>query len=374
MTEAKFNPVQLRKARLMNGFSMADLAEKASLSRQSISKYEQGTSVPRGESILKIAHALNFPTLWFSKKSDGAPMGAVFFRSQAASTNKQRDMQKTRLQLVGEAMNYLLNYIDFPKLNIPNPLDISIDDISDEMIINMADRVRDMWNLGRGPIGNLTNVVEASGIIVAETTMHNGKMDAVSTWVNGRPIIALTDNDESAARRRYNIAHELGHILLHAGVEDIFELDNVKYKKLLETQANQFASALLLPDDSFMDYLISINMAFFIEAKKYWNVSIGALIYKANQLHLMTEDQYLYLQKKISINHWRKKEPGDDQVEKEHPEMFKQAVEMLFKSNVIRPEQLITDLGFPEEELEATFGIAFGVQSSDKRPKLRILR
>ncbi|WP_461213881.1 helix-turn-helix domain-containing protein [Lacticaseibacillus sp. GG6-2] len=374
MTEAKFNPVQLRKARMMRGISMAQLAEQAELSRQSISKYEQGTSEPRGDSILKMAHALNFPTGWFSRDEATAPMGAVFFRSQAASTNKLREMQTMRLQLVAEAERYLSEYIDFPEVNIPTPLDVPVEEITDDMIREMSESVRDLWQLGTGPIGNLTNVLEANGIIVSETTMHSEKLDAVSSWISGRPVIALTDNDESAARRRFNMAHELGHILLHESVEDIFELDNAKYKKLLERQAHYFASSLLLPDDSFMDYLISTDMSFFIEAKQYWKVSISALIYKASQLHLMTENQYLYLQKKISSNHWRKHEPDDDVIPKERPELFKEATEMLIEAKVTDSAKISSDLGFPKEEFETIFRHSLIDKQLSKAPKLRIVR
>ncbi|MEB3365229.1 ImmA/IrrE family metallo-endopeptidase [Lactobacillus sp. R2/2] len=87
-------------------------------------------------------------------------------------------------------------------------------------------------------------------------------MDAVSTCINDVPLIALTDNNESVMRRRFNLAHELGHILLHNNVENIFDLNNNKYKNLLEKQANQFASYFLIPDESFIDYLVSGSMNF----------------------------------------------------------------------------------------------------------------
>lgn len=377
MLEEKFNPIQLKKARLARGLSMSQLAKETGLSRQSISKYEMGTTNPRGDSILKIANTLKFPVNFFGKNNKEIPMGAVFFRSQAASTKKLRDMQKIRLDFAAQSISYISNYITMPKLIIPNPIDLNIKNITSEMINNLAKQVRVIWNLGNGPINNLINIMESNGILITETSMHSEKLDAVSTWVNSRPIIALTDNDESASRRRFNLAHELGHILLHFGIENIFELDNTKYKKILESQANQFASDLLLPDESYSDYLISTDMSFFKKAKLYWNVSISALIYRAYSLHLLNDNQYLYLQKQISKNKWRKHEPYDDKIKKEHPEIFYKSLKMLIDANIVSKRKISNDLGLPLEDLESMFRTDFSTEnkaSSNDFPKLRIIK
>lgn len=374
--EVKFNPNQLKKARLMRGLSMTELAAKSSLSRESISKYELGATKPRGESILKLANALKFPVYFFGKPDIVIPMGTVFFRSQAASTNKLREMQKIRLELAAQSLLYISKYIKLPQLNIPEPLNLKIEEITPEIVQRLASKTRKMWQLGSGPIKNLTNVMEANGIIITETTMHSGKMDAVSTRINDVPLIALTDNNESVMRRRFNLAHELGHILLHNSVENVFDLNNNKYKNLLEKQANQFASYFLLPDESFTDYLVAGSMNFFRQAKLYWNVSIAALIYKANELHLLSENQYIYLQKQISKNHWRKHEPDDNKLPQEHPSIFKTALDMLLDANLVTKQDLISVSGLPIEELEAIFRTSFieDNTNSSSKPYLRLVK
>ncbi|WP_255409567.1 ImmA/IrrE family metallo-endopeptidase [Lactobacillus sp. ESL0228] len=373
--EVKFNPNQLKKARLMRGLSMAELANKSSLSRESISKYEQGVTKPRGDSILKLANALQFPTIFFGKSDTTIPMGTIFFRSQAASTNKLRKMQKIRLDFAAQSIRYISDYIKLPQLTIPDTVNLEIEEISNKIIQRKAFEVREIWHLGNGPIKNLTNTMEANGIIITETTMHNEKMDAVSTWANGRPIIALTDNNESVMRRRFNLAHELGHILLHASIENVFDLNNNEYKNLLEKQANQFASNLLMPDNAFIDYLTSTSMSFFRQAKLYWNVSIGALVYRANSLHLLSENQYLYLQKQISANHWRKHEIDDEKLAQEHPIIFKKALNMLLNVNLVSKQDLKMTLGFPVEDLETIFGMSFADDvHSYNEPHLKIIK
>lgn len=64
-------------------------------------------------------------------------------------------------------------------------------------------------------------------------------------------IIALSSNKESAARINFDIAHELGHIMLHEWSEDEEVLSREEFKAK-EKEANEFAAAFLLPEASFV--------------------------------------------------------------------------------------------------------------------------
>ncbi|MEO3670036.1 Cro/Cl family transcriptional regulator, partial [Lactiplantibacillus plantarum] len=60
---------------------------------------------------------------------------------------------------------------------------------------------------------------------------------------------------------------------------------------------------------------------------------------------------------------------------KEHPEIFKSALMMLLEAGIISKSQIISDLGFPEEELEAIFGVSFKNSGKiSKKPVLKILK
>lgn len=367
------NPKQLKRARLSRGLSMSELAKRSGVLRQSISKYEMGTSEPRGESLLKIINVLDYPMSFFSQKNVDHNMGAVFFRSQAASTNKLRDMQAVRLQDIVDCYDYLSEYINFPKFDMSNVLDMDIGSLSDEIIERTANNLRVKWNIGEGPINDLSHVLEANGIIIAETNMSSRKLDAVSQFIDGRPFIALTDNHESAVRRRFSEAHEVGHIILHNSIESIFALDNTKYKKVLEYQANYFASCFLMPQVPFMKSLLSTSLDFYIELKKTWKVSIAAMIKRTSQLGLLSEDQILYLNKKLSWNKWRKEEPLDDSIEVEKPVIFKRSLAMLLESGLTNKGQLANTLGLPRDELSKLFLSDFE-ENITEGPKLRLIK
>lgn len=75
----------------------------------------------------------------------------------------------------------------------------------------------------------------------------------------------LTDNRELFVRRRFNVAHELGHIILHNAVEHD-EYDNKIIKKM-ENQAHLFASNFLMLNEAFMKSLLSTSLENYVNLK-----------------------------------------------------------------------------------------------------------
>ena len=275
-----FNPKQLTSARIARGLTMKELAEKAELSRQMISNYESGKTIPKADSILKLISVLQFPVVSFQQIHLNC-IQAQLFRSRSAATKKVRDMQKERLKYVQEVYKVLATYVNFPKVCLPELIEKSIYEITEEEIVKKAEELRKIWGLDLiSPVPNLIQLAEQNGVIISEANMSNPTLDAVSRWMIGRPFIMLTDNHESAVRRRFNVAHELGHILLHNGVESIHEYSQTELKNIIEYQANLFAAHFLLPSAAFSDSLLSISLEYYIDLKKYWKVSLQSMIQK----------------------------------------------------------------------------------------------
>ncbi|WP_439333717.1 ImmA/IrrE family metallo-endopeptidase [Staphylococcus warneri] len=83
-------------------------------------------------------------------------------------------------------------------------------------------------------------------------------VDAYSFWSNiNIPFIILGSNKGVAVRRNFDIAHELGHLILHRNIQ--FDmLSNEEYKDL-ENEADIFASELLLPEEKFTKDFMMLN-------------------------------------------------------------------------------------------------------------------
>ena len=118
--------------------------------------------------------------------------------------------------------------------------------------------MRDFWGLGRGPIRDLPLTLEKNGFVLIYEAVDCPDMDAVSCWMNGRPFLLFSSQVKSGPRSLFNLSHELGHILLHAGVEvTTRNLDRI------EKQANRFAAAFLLPRETFSEEVLGNSISYF---------------------------------------------------------------------------------------------------------------
>lgn len=373
MEKTKFNPTRLKEARIARGLTKKELADKTGISRQMISNYELGKTTPGATNLLAIIKELDFPKNFFSSNPENIYRGTTFFRSQAAATKRARDMQSIRLKFQKEIYNIFSLYVNFPEVNLPEPLLKNVEDITEEDIENMAICLRKCWKIDmQSPLHDLIGYAETNGVIVVESNMQHDKLDAVSEWIGDRPFIMLTDNQESAVRRRFNIAHELGHLLLHGDVESIHDYSSNELK-IIEKQADYFASCLLLPEEAFIRSLLSINLEYYIELKKYWKVSMQAMIMRTFQIGLINEDQKLYLFKRIALNKWKSKEPLDNVIISEKPTLYHEVFQMIIENDLLTKNELINQLALPNDELEKSLNITIEKSYNSVTPFLRLV-
>ncbi|WP_122673020.1 ImmA/IrrE family metallo-endopeptidase, partial [Pseudomonas viridiflava] len=95
---------------------------------------------------------------------------------------------------------------------------------------------------GLGPISSMTKLAEKVGVLVVNLADVDERVDAFSLF-NKRPLIVRSTAKSSPGRQRFDLAHELGHLVMRQGIETGC--------RRTEDQANQFASALLMPRASF---------------------------------------------------------------------------------------------------------------------------
>jgi Zn-dependent peptidase ImmA (M78 family)/transcriptional regulator with XRE-family HTH domain len=353
-------PKKLTEARMARGLTMSELSNLSGISKQSISKYEMGDRNPSYESLSKIAKALNFSNEFFTFKDDiesPQSQGVTFFRSLASATADLRAMVDIRNIWSYRIFTMLSNYINFPAVNLPN-IDnyLSKDSLNDTDIDKIAQLARKHWGLSNGPISNVMLLLEKNGIVVSKMKLENvntsnRKIDACSIIKNGRPFIFLEDN-ASAVRNRFNLAHELGHILLHNNISSIDLEKNKGELKKIEKEANKFASSFLLPESSFPNEVMSLSLGHLLDLKSRWKVSLAAIIYRCEELTIFTPNQALYLRKQISAKKWRKVEPLDDTLKSEQPTLFSKSINLLLDNNIIQKSDFKNFVGYlPNKEI-----------------------
>lgn len=346
---------RIKEARVARGYTIDELAQIIEVSKQSISKYENDKSKICLEKVIKLSRELDFPIEFFTKKKanniNSNYENPIFFRSLRSTTKKVKDSLEQNILFLEEIYDYLCKYIEFPKFNIYKNIN---DDYkigcSDEHIEKVALTLRKYWGLGDGPIANVTKILERNGIIITRFDVKTHKVDAFSNITSsGTPVIVLSNDKASSVRSRMDLAHELGHIILHSKLSKNEIKENYN---TIEDEAKKFAGAFLLPDKEFSNDIYSINIDSFVYLKKKWKVSIASMIVRAHQLNLITDDQQTYLYKRISAKKWRIQEPLDDIIEIERPSILREAVELLLDNQVISANDMIRELAFSTKEVE----------------------
>lgn len=353
MIEKKFYGERLRSARMYRGLTLTELAKRSEISKQSLSLYENDNSTPDYRKVRIFASELNFPyDYFFQKDSYIAKTETTYFRSLASSTKKNRTAQSIKLEYVAKMYEILLEFIAFPEMNLPSIDFVGYDDIFEcesaealQELEEIATQVREYWEIGSGPIKDLQYLLEKNGIIVTGFNTNEDKIDAFSqrTIVAGNNIyfIAIALGNKPECRIHFDMAHELGHILLHPWSEDLEAITKDEFKAR-ERQANMFASTLLLPKDSFGKDIASYptDLKYYQFLKNKWKVSIQAMIYRTHQLGIISDNQYQYLMRQVSKKGWRLKEP-DDVPYSLNENIFQGAIDLLIEQNIFTVKELL---------------------------------
>jgi Zn-dependent peptidase ImmA (M78 family)/transcriptional regulator with XRE-family HTH domain len=335
--------------------SATSLADLLGVSPATISSYEHGRQKPPVEVVEKLASILNVSAHLFSLEPPKVQNERIFFRSMSSATKVARNRAKRRYEWLQEIAQYLSEFFDFPKLDIPDcNLPIDFCKIDSLLIEEAAAATRKYWGLPAGPAPNLVRLAESKGIVVSRGKLDAEGLDAFSQWsTSGLPFVFLGSDKASAVRSRFDIAHEIGHLILHRHVVES-ALSSTKDYKIIEMQANRFASAFLLPAKDFATDLYAPTLDAFRLLKPRWKVSIGAMIKRSGDLSLVDEDQSRRLWINMNRRGWRTEEPMDDTIEPESPSLLSQCVGMMVSENFKSKNQIVSDIclsGFDIEEL-----------------------
>ena len=351
-----FNGERLKTARKLRGYTITELSARTEISKQSISLYESNQNTPEFEKCNRLAQELKVPTTFFmTEERCKTYTPATYFRSLASATKSQRISQSIKLEYVAKIYDALSTYIDFPTINLPK-VDYAggynlYDDADCEKMCceleSIAAVVRQHWGLGNGPIGDLQYALESNGIVVTGFDTGEKSIDAFSqqTLIEdgyGLCFIAVDQGSKPEGRIRFDMSHELAHLLIHPWSESIDEISKEEFKTR-EYEANVFASAFLLPRDTFGRDVSAFptDLNYYIKLKKKWKSSIQSMIYRTYQLKIISISQFQYLMRQVSKKGWRTQEPEDEPYYL-NENIFQGAIELLKNEHIFTVNGLLS--------------------------------
>lgn len=276
-----FNPDMLKLAREVRELTQTELAQRLGMTQALVSKLENGLIGQTSEEVIeKLTMVLGFPAEFFfqAERAEGFPH--FHFR-------KRTKLGAKPLANINAVINlrrmHIAKFMRSYEVEISKPIpQINLDEagITPE---KLADRLREYWMLPRGPIHDLTKVIEDAGGIVVLCRFGTNLLDGISFRSAGLPPVFCMNKDVPGDRYRFSLAHELGHMVMHS-----FPDDDSK----MEMEAHRFAASFLMPATDVRAHLSVPKLSTLGRAKALWKVSIKALIKRSHDLKMITDQQY----------------------------------------------------------------------------------
>ena len=296
-----FNRHALFTARAFRGLTGTELAVATKISRRSITAFEGGGARPSALAIEVLATALCFPPDFFRAQVSLPEPSALHFRSKRSQVTKRSiDRARSTAALFARCIAAFERFAQFDQGPLPFHTGSSLDAIE-----AAAQSSRRFLGFGDdAPIANLTRAVEQSGIFVGVFEDAPG-VDAFC-WHAPRPLI-LVSAETPYCRRRFTLAHELAHLVLHKG--------EATGDAARENEAHRFAGALLAPRASFSREFPRPYKRFdwtaLFEMKRRWGLSVAAILHRAYDLGLVSPIAYRAAFIHMSNKGWRVTEPHE---------------------------------------------------------------
>jgi Zn-dependent peptidase ImmA (M78 family)/DNA-binding XRE family transcriptional regulator len=352
----------LRLARHFRGFTQKEASDGLGIAQAILSRLENNLVEPDDSLRASAARVFNLPIIFFEIVDTvyGPPVSVHTMLRGKKSEVSARDVDMITAEL-NIRLFHLRTFLENVEYSPSNDLPI-LDIEQYGSIEKIASTVRAHWKIAGGPIKNLTRLLENAGIVVGESSFGGAAVSGVTFAAPGRPPIVLVNKDHPADRLRFTLAHELGHLVMHRFPT-----------ATMEEEANQFASAFLLPPSEMRETFRGrkVTLELLAALKKEWRVSMQSLLMSAQSQNCITESQTRYLWQQISSRGWRTREPASLDFSFDRPTVL---------PTIIRSH--VDDLGFQLSELiemskigQHDFGQFYDyfVQKEPLRPRLRII-
>lgn len=286
--DKSFIPIRLREARNMCGYSLDQFVKAADVcvTRQSIYNYERGVMQPKPEMVKVFADTLGVSEHYFYGNS--TKIDIPMLRTTGDDLLSEEELQHFEVMLSYWAERYLLMEKKVGiKSDFSNPLaDITVSTIDD--VILAADRLREAWRCGNGPLPAVLRLMERKGIKILSTELPDGILGLSTFADESHPLIVVDMRPQKTTieRLRFTACHELAHILLHFS-------DDCNVEKM----CNKFANFFLFPKQTFIEEMGAehsnqLTLEEMIDLKELYGISIAAQVHAAWDLRMISREHY----------------------------------------------------------------------------------
>lgn len=312
-----YNHQMVTLARESRAITQTALAPQVGIPQGTLSKVEAGDVDITDELAKAFSRALKYPLPFFAQNDPVYPFGASTFYHR-----KQQSVPAPILRRIEAKVN--IYRFQIVRLLRATDLDLRngfrrIDPTEHRGKIEpIAGLVRAGWRVPSGPIANMVRLIEDNGGIVIRFHFGTSKMSGLSEWIPpAPPLFFLNDHPEiSADRDRFTLAHEVGHVILHALINPN-----------MEQEANRFGAEFLMPSSEIRSQIRTpLKLHTVAKLKPYWKVSMASLLSRARDLGIVTENQFVYLRIQLQQRGYLHREPPELDIPQERPSLINEVI------------------------------------------------
>lgn len=348
---------RIKLARKKAGLSLRGLADalEGRISAQAIGKYERDEMTPSSGVLIALGKALGV-SLSYLMDSQGIELTSVDFRTKANTTGKDRAQVETAVIEWIERYLQIEHILELNSAEWETPVHPPqvLRDI--EEAEDLANKVRDKWELGRDPIPNMTELLEEKGLKVLIEELPD-RVSGFTCLVKRKgnnpelPVIVV-NKGFPLERRRLTLAHELAHRVINP--EGLSEKDE-------EKAATYFAGAFLMPKDHLQqevgEHRSQLSYKELIDLKRLYRVSGAALLVRLKTVGIISESTLTYAFQSYA-RCWRTKEPSElenpnARGQREKPWRFERLCYRALAEELISLTKAAELLRLPIEDVEA---------------------
>lgn len=330
-------PERIRLARMRSGITKSQLARLIGVTPRSVTTYENEGAPTSSASSLSAA--LGFPVEFFylSETMDLSASDVNFRAARRAAAREKSSAVAAGIAGM-EIDQWISARFRLPAVDLPT--------FPGESPRAAAILLRSIWGLGTRPLPNLLQLAESRGVRVYGLPPLADAVDAYSIRRNNIPYVFLARR-KSPERARFDLAHEIGHLVLHAD-------ESPDATSAQEREADDFASEFLMPSETIIEYLrFNPTVQELLEFRSQLKVSAMALAFAVHKAGRMSDWAYRQTCIQLSQQGFRSGEPGG----MSQYELSRVFAQVFSRQSMTTASLIANDLKLPVREVHAlTFG------------------
>lgn len=309
--KGKINQRLIIVARESRGLTQYELAEKIEISPAHMSKMELGMVEIYDEYIDKLCDVLSYPKSFFYQEFE--PIAPILnHRRRKIVAQKLIAPIDAQINVYSMHVSSIIKAVGTKVNNFPC---VSSDKYGTPA--ECAKELRKQWKIKEPVIDNLTKIIEEHGIIIVSFNFGTDRVDSRTVITPEGQAIIFVNKSLLGDRLRFSLAYELAHLIMHHCSMPSMDTD-------IGSEANRFAAEFLMPEkDIRKDMKETVNLDLLGKLKLKYKVSMQSLVYRADDLEIITDNQKRYLIQQFNQLKIRKREPQEYDVAKEQPNLLR---------------------------------------------------